>query len=257
MKAMILRRLGNKAKLAGKIQQYFPRHTTYIEPFFGAGGMFFNKPKAKYNIANDSDSDVFNLFMVIRNQKEALKAQWLKTPISEDLWNHWKKHKETDPIMQAIRFLLLSNFGYMGKAQTLVFGRGNSARLLYENIDKTYEFIFGVEFMNADFRDVFKKISLKDENALQNTFFYCDPPYLDTDNNYQQSFTRKDNYDLFDRLQQSGCRWAMSEFDHPYILQQAKERELHVHIIGERKNLSNRRTEILITNYQKPQGTLF
>lgn len=44
---MILRRLGNKKKIAQEIIQYFPPHKIYIEPFFGAGGMFFNKPKAK------------------------------------------------------------------------------------------------------------------------------------------------------------------------------------------------------------------
>ena len=54
---MILRRLGNKKKIAKEIQKYFPPHKIYIEPFFGAGGMFFNKPKAKYNIVNDLDSD--------------------------------------------------------------------------------------------------------------------------------------------------------------------------------------------------------
>ena len=59
---MILRRLGNKKKIAKEIQKYFPPHKIYIEPFFGAGGMFFNKHKAKYNIVNDLDSDVFNLF---------------------------------------------------------------------------------------------------------------------------------------------------------------------------------------------------
>ena len=69
---MILRRLGNKSKLAVKIQQYFPKHKLYIEPFFGAGGMFFHKPKAKYNILNDLDSDVFNLFQVVTLRKNEL-----------------------------------------------------------------------------------------------------------------------------------------------------------------------------------------
>lgn len=64
---MILRRLGNKKKIAQEIQKHFPPHKIYIEPFFGAGGMFFNKPKAKYNIVNDLDSDVFNLFQVVMN----------------------------------------------------------------------------------------------------------------------------------------------------------------------------------------------
>jgi DNA adenine methylase len=42
----------------------------------------------------------------------------------------------------------------------------------------------------------------------------------------------------------------MSEFDNEFILQQAKERNLQVHIIGERKNIKNRRVEVLITNYK-------
>lgn len=73
---MILRRLGNKKKIAHKIIQYFPPHKIYIEPFFGAGGMFFNKPKVKYNFLNDLDSDVFNLFQVVTDKnknKEFLK----------------------------------------------------------------------------------------------------------------------------------------------------------------------------------------
>lgn len=41
---MILRRLGNKKSIAHKIIPYFPEHKIYIEPFFGSGGMFFNKP---------------------------------------------------------------------------------------------------------------------------------------------------------------------------------------------------------------------
>jgi DNA adenine methylase len=40
---MILNRLGNKRRLASKIITYIPNHTLYIELFFGAGGLFFNK----------------------------------------------------------------------------------------------------------------------------------------------------------------------------------------------------------------------
>ena len=70
---MILRRIGNKSKLAKEIQKHFPKHDIYIEPFFGAGGMFFNKPKAKYNFLNDIDADVFNLFQVVSLRKQELE----------------------------------------------------------------------------------------------------------------------------------------------------------------------------------------
>ena len=90
---MILRRLGNKNKIAKEIQKHFPPHKIYIEPFFGAGGMFFNKPKAKYNIVNDMDSDVFNLFQVVMNQKEELLNYLELMPYDQNLFEYWKINK--------------------------------------------------------------------------------------------------------------------------------------------------------------------
>lgn len=253
---MILRRLGNKSKLAIDIQKYFPKHKNYIEPFFGAGGMFFNKPKAKYNVLNDLDSEVFNLFQVVSLRKTELEELFLQMPISEDLWRHWKVTQEEDPIRKALRFLFLSNYGYMGKPETLRFLGGNTSKILYENLNKTHEFIFGCEFMNVDFRDIFKKLSFRNDAEKLETFVYCDPPYLDTDNNYESGFTYQDSEDLFKALIESGCKFAMSEFDHPKIIEQAKDNGLIIETIGERVNMKNRRVEILVTNY-KNHATLF
>ena len=255
---MILRRLGNKKKLALKIQAHFPPHKIYIEPFFGAGGMFFNKPKAKYNIVNDLDSDVFNLFQVVMNQKEELEKAFYMMPIHSDLLEYWKKNIETDPIKKALRFLFLSNFTYLGKMDTLSFGIGSNKEMFYKVIDLTYELINDVKFNNCDFRKFINSLAINDcDITSKNSFIYADPPYIETDNNYLNSFTKKDSIDLFDCLQETGCKFAYSEFDHPFILNQAKERNLNVIIIGERQNLKNRRTEILVTNYQNIQPKLF
>ena len=250
----ILRRLGNKKKLAKKIQAYFPKHKIYIEPFFGAGGMFFNKPKAQYNIVNDLDSDVFNLFQVVMNQKEELEKAFYMMPIHSDLLEYWKTNQETDPIKKALRFLFLSNFTYLGKGDTLRNGTENPKNILYKNIDNTSDCLENVQFFNKDFKQFLKL--LREKNA-KDSFIYCDPPYLSTANNYLDGFTQQDSLDLFDTLEQTKCKWAMSEFDHPFILQQAKQRGLNIIEIGERQSLKNRRTEILVTNYSNAQQSLF
>ena len=59
---------------------------------------------------------------------------------------------------------------------------------------------------------------------------------------------------LFDSLESKKCKWAMSEFDNEFVLNEAKKRNLNVIVIGERHNLKNKRTEILITNYEKQKG---
>jgi len=253
---MILRRLGNKSAIASEIQKYFPPHKIYIEPFFGAGGMFFNKPKAKYNIVNDLDSDVFNLFMVVMNKKDELEKAFYQMPIHSDLLNYWKKNEETDPIKKALRFLFLSNFMPTGHQGTIDLNPENPKKTFPERLEKTFNFISDVKFSNIDcnkfINSTYSRV-VSSGSETEKAFIYCDPPYLNTNDNYSNSFTEQDSIDLFNTLQETGCKWSMSEFDNPFILQQAKERNLNVIIIGERQNLKNRRTEILITNYaQKP-----
>lgn len=237
------------------IQKHFPEHSIYIEPFFGAGGMFFNKRKAQHNFLNDLDSDVFNLFQVVSNQKDEFIELFDLMPIHNDLFDYWMKNKETEPVKRAVRFLMLSNFSLYGKMDTLRFGCIRPKEQVFKYFDKTFEHIKNVQFTNCDFRKMFASISLQDEDKPK-TLIYCDPPYLNTTDNYSNSFTEKDSSDLFDYLIDTNCKFAYSEFDHPFILEQAKQRGLNLITIGERQTLKNRRTEVLITNYQN-QPNLF
>ena len=253
---MILRRLGNKSRIAEKIQTYFPEHTIYVEPFFGAGGMFFNKPKSKYNFLNDIDEDVYNLFRQIIDNKEEFTNLIEIFPVTEKQFKEWNKKREETPMLNALRFIILSNFGYMGKPNTLNFAIGNSKKCILDGINETFKFMSDVKLLNGDFRDFFKKISFRHEIEKEKAFIYADPPYLGTTGNYSHSFSQKDSVDLFDCLQEYGVKFAMSEFDNDFIISQAKERNLNIIEIGERQNVKNRRTEILITNYRH-QPSLF
>ena len=254
---MILRRLGNKKKLAKEIQKYFPVHSIYIEPFFGAGGMFFNKPKAKYNIVNDLDSDVFNLFQVVMNRKEELKEAFYLMPIHSDLLEYWKKNKEEEPIKKALRFLLISNFTYLGKGDNIKFSSVNEKDSFYKNIDKTIDFLYGVRFNNCNFLKFLNDLQTNDVDIKTNkTFIYSDPPYIGTTDNYSSSFTEEDFKDLVEALKETRCKFAISEFLSPFIEAQAEEESLNLIKIKDRQNLKNRRTEILLTNY-KQENLLF
>ena len=246
---MILRRLGNKSRIAKDIQVYFPEHSIYIEPFFGAGGMFFNKPKAKHNFLNDLDSDVFNLFQVATNRNQELIDLFLQMPVSSELWSYWKKNQETDPLKKALRFLFLSNYGYMGKPDSLRLSLSNTSYILLENLKLINQKMFNCFLTNYDFRELLNKISWGNDLNKEQAFIYCDPPYLGTTNNYEFGFKEQDTIDLFNIMLESNMNFAISEFDNPIIIELAKKHKLNIEIIGEKVNMKNRRTEILITNY--------
>jgi len=258
---MILRRNGNKSQIAEDIYKHFPDHKIYIEPFFGAGGMFFNKPLAKYNFLNDLDDDVFNLFMVVKENRHELYSAVENMPIHQSLMRYWKKSQEVDPIWKAIRFLFLSNFTYLSKGYNLKFTSDNSKQIILDRIEPTFEYMKNARFMNVDFRDVLKNISFGCKSGLckkSDSFIYSDPVYFGTQGWYaHKSNEINDIIDHFDILVNSGLRFAMSEFDSCFILDNAKSRGLNVINIGERRNLKNRRNEILITNYEPRQKTIF
>jgi DNA adenine methylase len=256
---MILKRLGNKSRIAKDILQYFPQHNTYIELFFGAGGMFFNKTPVKYNFLNDLDSNVINLFEVLMNHKKELQEYLEFAPYHEEFFKKCKTDTPKNNIEKAVYFVVLSNSGYLGKPDTLKFGQGNQKFITIQNIEKTYLFLASCnnQFLNKDFKKVIKAINFKDKLDKKASFIYADPPYLDTDDNYSNSFTEQDSQDLFELLVNSGIKFAMSEFEHPFVLEQAKKHNLNIITIGERQSLKKRSTEILITNYKIIQQQLF
>lgn len=250
---MILHRLGNKQRIVQRILPHLPVHQLWLEPFFGAGGVFFGKPRTR-SIVNDLDGEVYNLFCVVQDRATELEEAWYAMPIHEDLWKYWKRNCPVDPIQRAVRFLFQSNFGFLGKPQTLTWNRKNAKRMLEERIATTRELLYDVEFMNCDFRTMLGRIPLS-KSERSKALVYCDPPYLDTDNNYGAagSWSAQDTRDLFAMLRDSGMRYAISEFDTPAVVAIAREHGLRIIDLGERQNLRNRRRELLFASYPHPE----
>lgn len=249
----LLRRLGNKQGIFHKILPYFPPHDIYVEPFFGAGGAFFNKPRAKHNFLNDNDREVFNLYMVCLEERERLKYELARMPVHQALWEHWKDNIPEDRVLRAVRFLLYSNFGYMGMNASLCMIDRDPKAMALEELERLD---FGeVKFGCSDFEPFLRSICIDSpEKAMNSCFCYADPPYLeDGDKRAYTPFTEAELGRLMDVLHWRGCKYAISEFDNPVVMEMAKARGLQVHVIGERSNMKNRRTEILITNYDPPR----
>ena len=71
MKA-ILKYPGSKWGKAEWITSFFPKHHSYLEPFFGSGAVLFNKERSNIETVNDLDNNVVNLFEWIKNDPEKL-----------------------------------------------------------------------------------------------------------------------------------------------------------------------------------------
>jgi DNA adenine methylase len=245
----MLYRIGKKQRLAKKIIPYFPEHKIYIEPFFGAGGLFFNKPKAKYNFINDYNEDVYNLFMVLKNRNKEFLESFNNLPIHQSIFNYWNKIQETDPIQKALRFVLLSNFSYLGQSNTFCLIPRDIKSIAINKIPTVKELLQNVVLSCFDFESFLKNIIMENDIIKSESFIYADPPYANRSNNYDLNWEINDTARLFLVLSKMNIKFAISELESEFTLYLANSFNLNIIVIGDVRSLSSTRKEILITNY--------
>ena len=256
-------RQGSKKAIAKDIIKLFPAHEIFIDCFFGAGGMFFKKQKIKpseYNILNDLDNNVFNFFQVIKHRNKEFRKQLRLTDISSARLQHYKANKyDNNEIEKAIRFIFLSNFTFLSKGQTIKLGNSNHKKIILNRLEHTIKLLQNTVLFNSNWREFLNSISFRHVTDKDRAFIYADPPYVNTRQETYETdsrWTATDLLELLTYLSNYGSKFAVSEFNSKGVIETAKNLNLIITPIKERRNLGNRKTEILITNY-KSQNTLF
>ena len=84
----ILKYPGSKWRIANWIIEKMPQHHSYLEPYFGSGAVFFNKAPSNIETINDIDSDITNLFNVIRENTDELLRKVVMTPYSREEYDN-------------------------------------------------------------------------------------------------------------------------------------------------------------------------
>ena len=258
----MLNRLGNKSKLLPSLLPLFPANiVTFIDLFAGSLSVSCAMlDRARYVVANDIDADVANLFFIWKNRPDELSDALEVTPYHSEVLARFKAQPEQDAVWRAVAFVYKSNFSFLAKGETLKFGASHARELSLQAIRDGFRDINRIQFMSTDFRDVLPRIAWRHERDKQAAFIFADPPYVNTENNYGAApWTQQDTQDLFAVLTASGMRFAISEFDGAFIRDLAQQHGLTVTRLGERRNLENRRTEVLLTNYapQPQQYSIF
>ncbi len=108
--------IGGKNRLAKKIIELFPEHTTYVEPFAGGAQVLFHKEPSTVEVLNDLDSDIVNFFRVCQLHQEEL-IRCLKFTLVGRNWFALVKAENpatlTD-IQRAARFFYLQKNSFAG-----------------------------------------------------------------------------------------------------------------------------------------------
>ena len=206
----VLKYPGSKFLAAPWIVQQFPAHRMYCEPFFGSGAVFFTMQPAEYEVINDRNASVVNLFRVIRERGADLTAAIELTPWARDEYEA-SYHATGDSFEDARRFLvrcwqahgtrLSHRTGWRNRGSA----DGGATTALWNQLpERILALVSRLKHAEIESRPALEVITRYADDS--DCLIYADPPYtLDTRGGrklYEDEMTDADHVALLDALEQ-------------------------------------------------------
>jgi DNA adenine methylase len=269
---VLLKWVGGKYYMSKDLIPMFPEHATYIEPFFGGGSVFFRKNKALYNVVNDINRDLINLYLCVANKDTLEKfrdySKWLLS--SRTLYDladkvYLDKEMELEKVGKDYERAALYMF-YMRSAFNGTHGAGFAVRKQYAQpwnhrilqvLDASHSKLDGAVIECMDF---FKFVDKYED--VPNSFWYLDPPYVvaDTKKYYEFNFNKQLHDDMLDcmvRLDKAGAKFMISYDAIDWLIEIYEEKgficdfiECVYYSTGKKNQKVKEVKELIITNYK-------
>lgn len=175
--------IGGKRRLVAEILPWFEPHTCYVEPFAGAAALLFNKEPSKVEVLNDVNTDLVNLYRVVRYHLEEFVRQfkWALTSRKLFEWIQDTPPETLTDIQRAARFFYLQKLAFGAKVEGQTFGVATTSSQalnfmrIEEELSAAHLRLSRVVIEHMDWAACITRYDRK------HTLFYCDPPYWKTE----------------------------------------------------------------------------
>lgn len=269
----VLKWVGGKRQLLPSIKSMLPKRiTSYCEPFVGGGAVLFDL-QPKRAIVNDINSDLISVYIVIRDNVEAL-IKLLETYQNEENFYYalrnidrdQTKYSKLTEIEKAARVIFLNKTCYNGLYRVNNAGEFNSPFGKYKNpniVNAPVLRAVSAYFNSSEITFSSMDFALVLEQVHKGTFVYLDPPYdpvSDTSDftGYSRGgFSREQQIQLrecCDRLNTRGIKFMLSNSATDFIREQYSN--YHITIVQAKRAINSVASkrgdvdEVIITNYE-------
>jgi DNA adenine methylase len=261
---------GGKGQLLPHILPRIPRHyNRYIEPFVGAGAVYFAvRPLSAY--LADCNTELMNCFQVVRSEVEALIEQLKEYRYDREQYYQVRSLDERDDfaqipaVIRAARFIYLNRTCFNGLYRVnkrgrfnVPFGRYTNPTIVdAENLRRCSATLAPAILAASSFEAVL-------DVAQRGDFVYFDPPYAPVSRTAAFTKYAKDGFTERDQellllvclqLHQRGVHWMVSNSCTPLILELYRgftiERVPALRMINSDAAERGEVAELLIRNYQ-------
>ena len=247
--------VGGKKALRDEILARFPRnYKRYIEVFGGAGWVLFHKPPGNdFEVFNDFNGNLVNLYRCVREQPEALRDE-LRYMLNSRLdFEYMKQMLHSQAVLPDVRraayYYALIRYSYAAGTSTF----GSQPHAMWNNFPLIESAAGRLQKVVIENKDCVKLIRQYDRPE---SFFYCDPPYYNADQYYEAvSADGFDHAGLADALLGIKGKFLLSYNDCPEIRALYDRPGIVIEGISRLSNIAQRYEngkqypELLISNY--------
>jgi len=233
-----LRYPGGKSRVARRLAGHIPEHEEYREVFFGGGGIFFHKPKARRNWVNDLHPGLYAFWKTLRDNFEAFAEMCRAQPAADETalrrtFEYWIGRRDLmtatgdDGLLErAVQYYFINRTVWTGR---VVYDPARRSRLYFSNPQGWGKLEKKLKHLRAC-SEKLKRVKITRlpfekclGEATPETFIYADPPYyrdsldVPTSRLYEGHFTVEQHALLRDLLAASPARVMVSYDDRPEV----------------------------------------
>ena len=252
--------IGGKKALRDEIISRFPTdYKRYIEVFGGGGWVLFHKnPGSDFEVYNDRNPNLVNLYRCVRDHPDELIAELTYVLNSRTDFDYIRKVMNTPTeipdVKRAAYFYQLIRYSYASGLDSYA-SQPHSMWNNFPLIINACARLQKVVIENKDFE------KLIDQYDRPESLFYCDPPYFETEDYYEDvGFTKADHIRLADRLSSIDGKYLLSYNDCPEIRELYESRGARIESISRLSNIAQRYEagkqydELIISNYDTSEN---
>lgn len=247
---------GGKQALLKHLLPLVPEHKIYCEPFFGGGALFFAKTPSEVEIVNDINGEVVNFFRVAQTKFPALQKEVQASLHSRKLYKDamvvYSNPDLFDDVKRAWAFWVATNQGFSSLIGSWGFGKDDSKEAAVANKREAFtkEYADRLKKVQVEHNDAIKIIDRADSKE---TFFYVDPPYINSDQGHYAGYTEEEYEKLLKKLSSVKGKFLLSSYPSTLLNKYITKNKWKVQKISKAvavTKLTNKtKTEMMVMNY--------
>lgn len=208
---------GGKQKLVSSILPLIPQHKLYCEPFFGGGAVFFAKPKSGVEVINDTNKEMVNFYKTVQQDFVSLEKEIRISLHSRDLHRKAKVINNNPDMFSEIKrawavwVMCSQSFSSMldGSWGYDIAKNTTSKKISNKREGFTEEYAIRLQEVQIECADAIRIIQSRDGD---DSFFYCDPPYYNSDCAHYDGYTIDDFEGLIKTLSKIKGKFILSSY---------------------------------------------